>query len=121
MTKSRLSKADYVQIQAEIREILIGLAKIGKTIHYSELARQITCANIHHRSPIFEHILQSLCADEVAERRPILGVLVVNKATGRCGDGFYKWASGYGFDTHDPQAFWDAEFERVIEYWQTQD
>lgn len=121
MTKSRLNDADYSQIQAEIREILIGLAKIGKTISYSELARQITCASIHHRAPIFERILQSLCADEVDEKRPILGVLVVNKAIGRCGDGFYKWAGGYGFDTHDPEAFWDSEFERVIQYWQNQD
>lgn len=118
MTKSRLTEANYAQIQAEMREILIGLAKLGKTMSYSELASQITCANIHHRAPAFERILQALCTAEVRENRPILGVLVVNKATGRCGGGFFKWASAYGFDTHDPEAFWQAEFGRVLDYWQ---
>jgi hypothetical protein len=120
-TKSGLNQADWREIKAELRHILIGVAKLGKTIFYSDLAKQVTYATIHHRAPAFDHILQELCADEVGENRPILGVVVVNKATGRCGDGFYKWASAYGYDTHNPQAFWDAEFNRVLEYWQNAD
>jgi len=121
MTKSGLNHAHYDAIKAEIRHILIGLAKLGKTIYYSDLARQITSTTIHHRAPVFEHILQDLCADEVADGRPILGVVVVNKQTGRCGDGFYKWASVHGFDTHDNEAFWQSEWIHVLDYWQNSD
>lgn len=121
MAKSSLNQANYDAIKAEIRHILIGLAKLGKTIFYSDLARQITSANIHHRAPIFEHILQDLCTDEMAEGRPILGVVVVNKQTGRCGDGFYKWANAHGFDAHDSEAFWQSEWNRALDYWQNAD
>jgi hypothetical protein len=120
-TKSGLNKSNWDEIKSELRHILIGLAKMGKTIFYSDLARQVTSAHIHHRAPAFDHILQDLCADEIAEGRPILGVVVVNKATGRCGDGFYKWASAQGYDTHDSEAFWQAEFARVVDYWQNSD
>lgn len=115
--KRDLSEADWRAIKAEIRAILIGLARMRRTIYYSELAAQVRTAYVHYRAPAFDRILQDLCADEVTSSRPILGVLVVNKQTGYCGTGFFKWAALMGYNVSDPEVFWHQEFERVCDYW----
>lgn len=116
-TKRDLSNTEWQGIKEEIRTLLIGLAKIRRTISYSELAAQIRVAYVHYRAPAFDRILQDLCADEVAASRPILGVVVVNKQTGYCGAGFFKWAAMMGYNVSDPELFWHEEFERVCNYW----
>jgi len=116
--KYGLSDADFDAIKAEIHGILIGIARLESTITYSELAMQIRSAYIHYRAPAFDRILQQLCADEVDAGRPILGVVVVNKLTGRCGAGFYKWCALQGVDVSNPAYFWQEEYKRVCEYWQ---
>ncbi|GAB4525263.1 MAG: hypothetical protein OHK0046_40900 [Anaerolineae bacterium] len=118
MRKYGFSEASWDAIKEEIRAILITLARLRKTIAYSELAMQVQTAYIHHRAPAFDRILQALCDDEIAAGRPILGVLVVNKQTGRCGAGFYKTCGLRGYDVSDPEAFWQAEFARVCDYWE---
>lgn len=117
MAQSTISAASWQKVKQEIREILIGLAKLQKTIAYSELAAQIRSAYIHYRAPAFDHILQELCEDEVKSGHPILGVLVVNKQTKRCGAGFFKWCAHQGYDVSDPERFWNNEFDRVCDYW----
>jgi hypothetical protein len=109
---------DWTTIKQEIHDILVGLAAMRRTIYYSHLATHIQSAYIHYRAPAFAQILQDLCADEVAAGRPILGVLVVNKQTDRCGSGFFRWAAAQGFDVSDPETFWLSEFERVCNYWE---
>lgn len=115
--KSALTQADWRAIKLETIGILVGLARVRKTIAYSELSAQMTTASIHYRAPAFDRILQELCADEVTAGRPILGVLVVNKQTGRCGAGFFKWCGLQGYNVDDPEQFWQAEFARVCDYW----
>jgi hypothetical protein len=117
MAKYGLAEAEWDEIKAEVRGILIGLARVEQTIYYSDLAIAISTAHMHHRAPAFAQILQDLCADEVAAGRPILGVLVVNKQTERCGAGFFKWCAAQGFDVSDPEAFWQREYERIVDYW----
>lgn len=115
--RSDLTSADWNAIKEEIREILIGLARMGSTIAYSELAAQIQTAYLHYRAPAFGSILRDIAAEEEDAGRPKLAVLVVNKQTGRCGAGFFKHAAAQGYDVSDPEAFWQAEFERVCDYW----
>lgn len=117
MSKYGLSDASWDAIKAEIHALLVLLAQKRQTIAYSELAAQLQTVYIHYRAPAFDRILQQLCEDEIAAGRPILGVLVVNKQTGRCGAGFFKWAGVSGYDVADPEAFWQAEFRRVCDYW----
>ena len=117
MTKYGLSEVTWDTIKTEIRFILMGLAHERQTIYYADLAEQVQTAYIHYRAPAFDRILQNLCADEIAEGRPILGVVVVNRQTGRCGAGFFKWCAAHGCDVTDPEAFWQAEFKRVCDYW----
>lgn len=119
-TKNGLATAEWNAIKAEIQDILIGLAKLGRPISYSELAMQITTAYVHHRAPSFHNMLRELCADELDAGRPSLGVLVVKKQTGRCGNGFYSFAANRGEDVSDPEAYWQSEYERVCDYWRNQ-
>ncbi len=121
IVKHGFTEAEWRAIKAEIREILIGMAKLGRPITYSELAMQITTAYVHHRAPGFHSILRELCVDELDAGRPTLGVLVVKKQTGRCGNGFYRFASARGVDVADPEAYWQSEYDRVCDYWGNHD
>ena len=58
--KSGLSNVDWSEIKAEMRHILVGLARRRQTICYSDLAAQIQTAYIHHRAPAFMSILRDL-------------------------------------------------------------
>jgi len=113
------TEADWQAIKAEIHAILVGLARMERTMSYSELAAQVRTASMHHRAPGFHSILRDICRDEIAAGRPVIGVLVVNKQTGICGQGYFKFAAQMGADVSDPEAYWQAEFERVCEYWST--
>ena len=84
-TKSGFTEADWREITAEMRQILIGLAQKRETICYSALATQIQTAYIHHRAPAFMSILRDLVEEDTAAGYPNLAVLVVRKHTGRCG------------------------------------
>lgn len=118
MTKKYgFTDAEWTDIKAEIHGILVGLARMERKISYSELAMQVTTASMHHRAPGFHSILRDICRDEIAAGRPVIGVLVVNKQSGICGQGYFKFAAGMGADVSDPEAYWRAEFESVCDYW----
>ncbi len=119
MTDKRyhFTEADWGTIKQEIRAILITMAKMRLTICYSDLAAQIQTAYVHHRAPAFHAMLREL--DELDEQpdQPSLAVLVVRKQTGRCGAGFFKSSALSGEDVSDPEAYWQAQFARVCDYW----
>ena len=115
--KQDFAESVWSDIEAEMRHILIGLARGRKTICYSDLAAQIQTAYVHHRAPAFMRILRNLAAEDLNAGCPNLAVLVVRKHTGRCGPGFFKQAAAHGADVSDPEVFWQAEFERVCKYW----
>lgn len=93
---------------------LIALAKARQTITYSELARQL---GIHHRHPAFMQILGEICREEEAEGRGMLCALVVAKATGIPGGGFFAGAAAWGRDVSEMEQSWREECERVFEAW----
>ena len=72
---------------------------------------------MHHRAPAFHRLLRELCREEIAQERPILGVVVVNKQSGICGAGFFKFCAGLGYDVSDAKRFWQTQFARVCDYW----
>ena len=104
-------------IKEEMRYILIGLARKRQTIYYSDLAAQIQTSYIHHRAPAFMRILGEVVTEDIEDGNPNLAVLVVQKASGRCGAGYFKAAAADGHDVSDPEAFWQAEFKSVCDYW----
>jgi hypothetical protein len=109
--------ADWEAIKHEIRLILIALAKMRLTICYSDLAAQIQTAYVHHRAPAFHAMLRELDDMNESADEPSLAVLVVRKQTGRCGAGFFKTAAVNGEDVSDPEAYWQAQFACVCDYW----
>lgn len=117
MSRYGLTTVRWDEIKAEIRHILIQQARARRPIAYSELAARLQTAYLHHRAPAFGSILREIAAEEEAAGHPMLAVLVVNKQTGRCGAGFFKHAAAQGFDVTDAEAFWQAEFGRVCDFW----
>jgi hypothetical protein len=115
--KYGLTAASWDDIKAEMRHILIHRARARSPIYYSELAAQLQTAYLHYRAPAFGSILREIAAEEEDAGNPMLAVLVVNKQTGRCGSGFFTHAAALGFDVTDPEAFWQAEFRRVCDFW----
>jgi hypothetical protein len=114
-------ETDWSDTKWEMHDLLIKLARLGQPISYSELAAQITSVYLHHRAPAFGQILRQIAREEAEAKRPMLAVLVVNKQTGICGAGFFKHAANLGYDVADPERFWQAEFERVYDYWANAD
>ncbi len=119
MANYGFADAHWQAIKREIKHILVNLARIEKTVAYSELAAQLSTVYVHHRAPGFHAILREICRDEIAENRPVIGVLVVNKQTGICGAGYFKFMAEMGADVSDPEVYWQSEFERVCDYWST--
>lgn len=117
MSRYGLTSVRWDEIKAEMRHILIHQARARKPITYSELAARLQTVYLHHRAPAFGSLLREIAAEEEAAGNPMLAVLVVTKATGRCGAGFFKHAASMGFDVTDAEAFWLAEFERVCDFW----
>ncbi|PJF21198.1 MAG: hypothetical protein CUN56_12310 [Phototrophicales bacterium] len=103
-------------LRDEMRDFLINLARLGKTISYSELAAQLQTAYIHHRAPMFSELLRQISYEDKAANRPMLATLVVNKQRGIPGDGYFKGLVEEDFI--DPETYWQARFEEVCQYWQ---
>lgn len=105
-------------IKVEVKTFLVQLARSEKTIAYSELAAQVRTAYIHYRAPAFGAMLREIAADDDAQGRPALATLVVNKATGRPGKGYFTHMGTEGDDISDPEAYWQKRFRAVCDYWQ---
>lgn len=116
-----LAESDWNALKREMRDLLINLARAEKTIAYSELAASLKTAYIHYRAPAFGQILRDLAAEDRAAERPMLATLVVNKATGRPGIGYYKHLMDAGKSADDLEAYWLERFHEVCDYWQTHD
>jgi hypothetical protein len=115
--KHKFSESDWNSLKQEMREILIGMAKLRQPITYSALAASIQTAYIHHRAPYFQKLINDVCREDDAAGHEVLAVLIVRKDTGICGSGFFTHAAGEGHDVSDPEAFWRTEFDRVCDYW----
>lgn len=107
---------EWEALRNEMRDFLINLARLEKTICYSELAAQLQTAYIHHRAPAFMELLRQISDEDKACERPMLAALVVSKQRGIPGDGYFKGLVDEEFT--DPQSYWQARFEEVCHYWQ---
>lgn len=107
-----------------MRQTMIEVARHQRTITYSELCAQLTTAYLHHRAPALTQLLIEIGAQEAKAGRPVLPAVVVAKASGMPGGGYFKsepspltpLPHGEG-NTSDPKAIWEADLQRVFEYW----
>lgn len=117
--KAKLSAAQWDAIKAELRQILIDVARAKQIITYSELAAQIQTAHIHYHSFVFARLLNEACYDEDYADRALLGAVVVTKQTGLPSGGFFKIAASLGRDVSDLEVCWQNELQNLYHHWET--
>jgi hypothetical protein len=111
------SEANWDELKAEMRAILINQARQRATITYSSLAASMQTVHMHHRAPYFHKLLRDMDADEVRDGRPSLAALVVRKDTGIPGSGFFTEAPFVAGEIFDPIAYWQRDFDIICDYW----
>lgn len=99
-----------------VRELIIEYARRGDTLTYGEIAKRfnVSWPRIRHILP--KH-LGAICEIEHTNARPLLSCLVVDKNTGKCGDGFFKMAGILEIVVGDRDQYLRHEQQRVFDYW----
>lgn len=115
--KYGLTQDEWQAACAEIRARLIELARLRTTITYGDLTAQLTTIAAHPGSYVFHALLREVCYAEYEAGRGMLCALVVSKATGRPGQGFYKALIQRGYDCTDLEACWQAACAALYAYW----
>ncbi len=119
-TKHGYKLEEWETAKEEMRQILIGQAKQGRTIPYSDLAAQIKTIKLPRNSPDWWNMLGEISTKEDAAGRGMLTVLVVHgQGDTLPGAGFFKLARRLGRDVSDERDFWLEELERVYRCWST--
>lgn len=102
----------------EIRRILIGQARRGEPIAYSDLVQQVTSIRLEPNDYAVAALLGEVSESEDDLGRGMLTVLVVHKGGDmKPGPGFFKLAEKLGRDVSDIDRCWVEEFRRVTELW----
>jgi hypothetical protein len=114
----KFADVQWNDIRAEMRAIMIEVAKSGQTITYSELCALLKTAYLHYHSPLLTQLLIEIGSAEARAGRPVLPAVVVGKQSGMPGAGYFKVDSaGEDSEITDPKARWEADLQRVFEYW----
>ena len=116
--KYGLTTSKWKETKAEIRSILIDLAKNRQTITYGDLTAQLTTATLHPYSYAFGALLRQVCEEEELAGRGLMCALVVRKSSGIPGNGYFKYADTCGRDISNPKKCWQDEIERLYEIWE---
>ena len=111
-----LYEGEWDVMVAAMHVELVELAKQKRIVTYSDLSLLMP-VHIHPGSYTFTRLLTQVCDEEERMGHGLLCALVVSKATGMPGAGFFRGAAQRGYDPSEPQAYWHAEVERVFAYW----
>jgi hypothetical protein len=118
----KFSDAKWHDIKTEMRQIMVEVAKSGRTISYSDLCAMLKTAYVHYHSPMLTRLLIDIGSAEVHAGRPPLPAVVVSKTSGIPGAGYFKIDSEQDETTlPDPKAYWEADLQRVFDYWSSHD
>lgn len=112
-----LSDEQWQTAQSEIRKKMITVAQLETTITYGDLAAQLTSVVFHPGAYAFHALLREICYEEDDAGRGMLCAVVVSKAHGIPGQGFFKAIAKRGRDCSDPLQCWQAECTFVYEVW----
>jgi hypothetical protein len=109
---------DLEKAKEEMRQILIGRAKLRQTIPYTDLVAQVKAIDLPRNSPALWNMLGEISTAEDAAGRGMLTVIVVHgQGDTLPGAGFFRLARRLGKDVSDERAFWTEELERVCASW----
>jgi hypothetical protein len=100
-------------------QVLIGRARQGRPIAYSDLVQGVRSVTFDYYDPLLNKMLGEISASEDKQGHGMLTVLVVYKdGDMKPGPGFFELATQLGRDASDELACWVAEYELVTRYWQ---
>lgn len=110
--------AKWNKAKEEMKQILIGIAKAGGKIPYSELVAKVKTITLQPESYALANMLGEISTEENAAGRGMLSVVVVHKSGDtQPGTGFFELAKELGRDTSNHTRCWIEEFNRVHTYW----
>jgi len=117
-TKDGYTLEEWEKAKEEIRQILIGRAKLRQTIPYSDLDAQIKAIDLPRNSHALWDMLGEISTEEDSAGRGMLTIIVVHgKGDMLPGAGFFHLAKRLGRDTSDRRAFCTQEMRRVYRSW----
>ncbi len=111
-----LTEVEWDVMVEAMRAELIEFAKQKRIVTYSELALLLP-VYIHPGSYAFTRLLSRVCSEEEDAGHGLLCALVVSKATGIPGAGFFRGAAERGYDGSNLDEYWHAQLEQVFAYW----
>ncbi len=109
---------DWNAAKEEMRQAMIGRARLRGMIPYSDLCQQVTAIMLEPHSHALAAMLGEISADEDAAGRGMLSVIVVHKVGDmEPGPGFFELAKARGRDTSDILRCWIGELKSVHRAW----
>lgn len=116
--KHGLTPEQWQAAKEEIRQICIQTAHDRATITYSEVTARMTIVAAHPAAYVFQNLLRDMCREEEDAGRGMLCALVVQKASGKPGAGFFKAIAKMRENcAEDLDVCWQQECERVYQIW----
>ena len=117
MTKYGLDPDTWQAAKAEMRELVVQCARSEALMTYGELAAMMTVISPHPGAYAFQALLREMCREAEQAGHGMLCALVVSKATGMPGAGFFKALIYDGVDCSDQHACWQEQVQQVYAYW----
>lgn len=111
--KYGLAVEKWHEAVAEIRGILQQAAREQRYLTYGEVTEAMVSVRAHPGSYVFTAMLREACRLEEQETGVQLCALVVAKATGKPGAGYFRWVPCSG----DLDDCWHAEAEAAFAYY----
>lgn len=115
----RLTDAEKSEVKEEVRDLLIQLARTRQIVTYSDFVMMLQTVHLHPHSFIFAHLLRQVCGEEEEKGSGVLCALVVSKATGIPGAGYFRRGDVQDteMDPDDLEGRWRADVEAVFARW----
>lgn len=111
-----LTDVEWDLMVAAMHSELIEIAKQKRIVTYSELAALLPIY-MHPGSYLFTRLLRKVCGDALRDGEGLLCALVVSKATGVPGGGYFTAIAERGCEADDPLDCWRADVEQVFARW----
>jgi hypothetical protein len=104
----------WAAARAEIRHLMQQAAREGRLITYGEITGQMMTVRAHPGSYVFTAMLREACREEEEATGVQLCALVVARATGRPGAGYFR---SLPCDAEHLDECWQAEREAAFRYY----
>jgi hypothetical protein len=108
-----LDEDTWKQAKAEVLAILISSARDRSLITYGEITDMMLAAKLSPGSYVFTGLLRDVCREEFERNGIQLCALVVSKASGKPGAGYYRSLLCEG----ELDDCWQQEYETVFDFY----